>query len=179
MKNLLVIVPLIIGMLTFTSSNLKAQSFQEGDIVVDAGIGLGHTYSFGGFGTGLGLGLPFGAGVEYGVTKLNVGTIGVGGNFGYVGGDVLNILYIGARGSYHFNELLELENEKLDLYGGITLLYRNISWDFGGTFNTPGDSGIVPGFHVGGRYYFSDNIGGYAELGNNWAWLNIGVVFKL
>ncbi|MDZ7719458.1 MAG: hypothetical protein U5K72_11640 [Balneolaceae bacterium] len=180
MKKLLTVGILVIGLVFLSNTNLHAQSFQKGDFVIDAGIGLGNTYSYGGIGTGLGLGIPFGAGAEYGIVDLETGSIGVGGSVGYSAGDVIDILYIGAKGSYHFNELLELEDEKIDLYGGVTLLYRNISWDYDGFgFSVPGDSGIVPGFHIGGRYYFADNIGGYAELGNNWAWLNLGVVFKL
>ena len=171
MKKLLTVGTLVIGLILYSGTNANAQSFQEGDFVINGGIGLGYTYS-----VAAGLGLPLGGGVEYGIVDLESGSSGVGGTVGYVGGDFFNILYIGAKGSYHFNELLEVENDDLDLYGGISILYRNFNisgtrYDFG--------SGIVPGFHVGTRYYFSDNVGGYAELGNSFAWLNLGVVFKL
>jgi hypothetical protein len=141
MKKLLTVGIIVIGLFVYSATSANAQSFQEGDIVINGGIGLGYTYS-----TVAGLGLPFGGGLEYGVADLETGSIGVGGQVGYVGGDSFNILYIGAKGSYHFNELLEVENDDLDVYGGISIFYRN--------FNTTGTrddfgSGIVPGFHVG------------------------------
>lgn len=184
MKKLLTYGWLILGFTLFSVYSANAQDttatsspFQEGDLVINAGIGLGATYST--FGGGGGLGLPLGAGAEYGVADLETGIIGVGGDFGFISGSGVNVLYIGAKGSYHFNELLELGNNALDLYGGLGLYYRNYSFSGpAGTFGNIG-SGIVPAFHLGARYYFTEQLGAYAELGNNWGWLNIGVAFKL
>lgn len=141
-------------------------AFQESDLVINAGIGLGSTFTYSG---SL---VPFGASVEYGVTDA----IGVGGWVGYGSGNGLNVLYIGARGSYHFNELLNLENDMLDLYAGLSLYYRNFNVT-GINFNV--GSGVQLGFHIGGRYYFSDSFGVFAELGNGLGWLTAGVAFKL
>ena len=165
-----IIATILFGFFMLFNLNLNAQTFQEGDAVINGGIGLGTTYTWAG-----GLGIPLGAGFEYGVTDLETGSIGVGGDIGYVSGGSLSILYIGGKGSYHFNDLLEVENENLDLYGGLGIYYRNFS--FSGTGSTFA-SGLVASFHVGTRYYFTDNFGGYAELGNNWAWLNLGVTYK-
>lgn len=160
----------LMGFLLF-NPNAQAQgdgyAFQEGDLVLNAGIGLGTTFTFAGT-----LGLPFGAGVEYGVTDA----IGVGGFVGYASGGGLSVFYIGAKGSYHFNELLNLDNDQLDLYGGLSIYYRNFSVT---GINFGIGSGIQPGFHIGGRYYFSETFGAYAELGNSYGWLTAGVVFKL
>lgn len=38
--------------------------------------------------------------------------------------------------------------------------------------------GVAYGLHVGGRYYFTDQIGAYAELGYGIALLNIGLTAK-
>lgn len=171
MKKLLTYGCLILGMVFFSNSNTLAQSFQEGDAVINGGIGVGTTYSW-----GAGLGLPIGGGIEYGITDLDVGSIGVGGDVGVVSGSGLTILYIGGKGSYHFNDLFEVENDDLDIYGGLGIYYRN--FNYSGS-NSSFGSGMVASFHAGTRYYFSDNIGGYAEIGNNWAWLNAGVIFKL
>lgn len=173
MKKLLTVGLLVLGLTLYTSTNLSAQSFEEGDLVINAGIGLGSVYGWTGTGS---LGLPIGAGVEYGVADLETGSIGVGGDFGFVSSSFVTVYTFGARGSYYFNDLFELENEKVDLYGGLGLYYRAWSWS-GNTFS--GFGGITAAFHAGGRYYFADNIGGYAELGNNWGWLNVGIVFKL
>lgn len=173
MKKLLTVAILVIGLALYTGTNANAQSFSEGDLVLNAGIGLGSVYGWTGTGS---LGLPIGAGVEYGVADLETGSIGVGGDFGFVSSSFVTVYTFGARGSYYFNELLEIENEKVDLYGGLGLYYRAWSWS-GTTFS--GFGGITAAFHAGGRYYFAENIGGYAELGNNWGWLNVGLVFKL
>ena len=157
--------------LTFLiQSTVSAQSFQKSDIVINAGIGVGSTYSWSG------LSMPLGGGLEYGITNLEIGTIGVGGDLGFISGSGLTITYLGAKGSFHFNELLKTNNDDLDLYGGLGLYYRNFSYS--GLASSFGND-VFAAFHVGGRYYFSDNIGGYAELGNNWGWLNAGLVFRL
>lgn len=156
--------------LVFTT-NTQAQNFQEGDFLINAGIGLGTTFAtYGG-----GFGLPLGGGVEYGITDLETGSIGIGGDVGYVGGSGVSMTTFGVRGSYYLTEVFDVDNEKLDLYAGLGIYYRNFSFsDFGNW-----GSGVYPAFHAGGRYYFADNIGGFAELGNNWGWLNVGLVIKL
>lgn len=180
MNKLVKLVCILVGVFLATNINASAQTveadpelnnnFKKGDMVINAGIGLGSTYTWGG------LSMPLGGGLEYGVTDLEVGSIGVGGDLGFISGSGLTITYIGAKGSYHFNEMLELENDDLDVYGGLGLYYRHFNYSgIGSSFG----SGVMAGFHVGSRYYFADNIGGYAELGNNWGWLNIGVVFKM
>lgn len=152
------------------SPDSKAQtntSFQEGDLVLNAGIGLGYTFSW----AAGGLGLPLGAGLEYGVKDA----IGVGGDFGFVSGGGVTMFMIGAKGSYHFNEVFNIEDNKWDVYGGLGLYYRSFS--FSGVISSLG-SGIYPAFHAGARYYFSDNFGVHAELGNTVGWLRAGVAFK-
>lgn len=153
-------------------SQAQGQAFQEKDLVLHGGVGLGSTFSLGLLG---GFALPVGVGAEYGVASLEKGVIGVGGEFGYVGYNNFSISLFGARGSYHFAELLELEEDKLDLYGGVGLYYRSFNFQGTSFFN----SGLVLSFHAGGRYYFTENFGAYGELGNNWAWLNLGVVYKI
>lgn len=169
MKKLITTTILFTGLVFFSISTISAQSFQKDDVIINAGIGLGGTYSWSG------LGLPLGGGVEFGVSDLDVGSIGVGGDIGFVSGSGLTITYIGGRASYHFNELFELENDDLDIYGGLGIYYRNFSYSGNQTFG----SGMLASFHAGTRYYLSDNVGIYGELGNNWGWLNIGAIFKL
>lgn len=168
----LIIGSIFLGILFFMNYNAAAQSFQEGDAVINGGLGLGTTYSW-----GAGLGIPLGAGLEYGVSDLDVGSIGVGGDFGFISGSGVTIMYIGGKGSYHFNDLFEIENDDLDVYGGLGIYYRTFNWD-SDIIGASSDD-VVAGFHIGTRYYFADNIGGYAELGNNWAWLNVGIHVKL
>src|SRR5680860_481534 len=130
MKNLYIILIVLSGLLYF-SQDISAQegyAFQQGDVVINAGIGLGTTFAF----TGT-LGLPFGGGVEYGITDA----IGVGGDIGFLSGNNINVLYITAKGSYHFNELLNIEDNKWDIYGGLSLHYRNFSFSIA-NYKAPG-----------------------------------------
>lgn len=179
MKRLITSVFIFCGLILCSSLSAFAQDeidepnpiFQEGDIVINAGFGLGTTYSW----SSGSLGLPVGAGIEYGITNLETGSIGVGGDFGIVSGDNLTITYLGLKGAYHLSEVLEIDNDKLDIYAGLGLYYRDFNYSGGSSFNT----GIYAGYHAGARYYVSENIGVYAEIGNNWGWLNIGGVFAL
>lgn len=167
MKNKIFTMGLFLAVVLLSGQGIHAQNaFNKGDVVINAGIGLGNTFSFGG------LGLPLGAGVEYGVTD----DIGVSLDGGFVSGTGITATYIGARGSYHLNRVLELNGDEFDFYAGLGLYYRSFSIDgIGFTLS----SGAVAAFHAGGRYYFSDNFGVQAELGNSYGWMKLGVVYKL
>jgi len=176
----LIILGLLIVTTTVTAQNDATQEeqqdmelmFQEGSIVVNAGIGIAPTYSWGGGN----LGIPFGGGVEYGVTKLEKGVIGVGADFGIASNSNLTITYLGLKGAYHLNEIVEIENEKLDLYAGLGIYYRNFNYSGSNSYNF--STGGYAGYFAGARYYFTENAGVYAEVGNNWGWLNLGGVFS-
>lgn len=176
MKKLLVIIfatALLFGTSSFTNYAFAQDEggIQEGDIVINGGIGFGTTFSTG----GVGFGLPVGVGFEYGVAELETGSIGVGADFGISSGSGITMTTYGARASYYLNDVIDIENPDLDVYAGLGLYYRNFSVS-GSSFNW--GSGVYGAFHAGARYYFADNIGAYAELGNNWGWLNAGVSIK-
>jgi hypothetical protein len=78
-----------------------------------------------------------------------------------------NAFYFGFPGSYHFNELLDLNTPEFDLYAGINLGFRNFAWredTLNGLGNVYG-SGVFAGLFVGSRYYFQNNFGAFGELG--------------
>ena len=82
--------------------------------------------------------------------------------------------YFGARGSYHFNRLFDLNSDKLDLYAGAGLGYRGYSNDYRDSYLP-----ILPSGFVGGRFYFSDSFGGFVELGyTGLSYSKIGLSFK-
>lgn len=138
--------------------------------------------------TGVG---PLHAKYEYAVSDK----VGVGVSVGYVsfadeytqnsGGptykykDAITSLGILARFNYHFGG-----NDKVDPYVGIGAGYNN--WSLKTTTNDPdgtGNSITIPikvGFEggVGVRYYFTPNIGAYAELGYGKSILQGGLAFK-
>lgn len=161
-------------LVALTTTKLFAQNgaFSKGDKLLNIGIGVNSFYDGG---------IPFGASFEKGITN----NISVGLNADYLSSDYASLkftaFYFSARASYHVNDLLKIESEKYDVYGGPTLGYRSFSWK--DTDQNLGDnygSGLFLGLYVGGRYYFNDKIGLFAEVGfigstNG----RIGVAFKL
>lgn len=157
----------------FTHTDANAQ-YQKGDNLLNVGIGLGVlTYG----------GLPIGGSFEHGITK----DISVGAFFDYLSwSDTYfgskyswRTLYFGARGSYHVNELLALDNDKLDIYGGAGLGFQtSSSGDALGTGYVGRSNNLFLNFHAGARYYFSNNLGGFAELGYGVATLKLGLALK-
>lgn len=152
-------------------------AFKNGDKLLNLGIGINSYYSGG---------IPFGASLEFGVTDA----ISVGGNVDYLSsnykgefGFKFTALYFGARVNYHFNELLKIESDKVDVYGGLTLGYRSFSFkdrsDDGIGLGKSYGSGVYLGGLVGGKYYFTNNIGAFVELGAIGSTnARVGVAFK-
>ncbi len=161
--------------LLFNDTAIYAQSFEKGDINIGGGVGIG---------TRLGGGLPIGVHAEYGITDaISVGGYAAFASYdsGILGADwKWTYTIIGARGSYHFNELLSLP-DNFDLYGGVGLYNYSVTVKTSGGDKYTGNigDGFKFGVHAGARYYFSDNIGIYADLGNEISYLQLGVTFKL
>jgi len=174
--------------LALTVPAVNAQLFDEGDIILSFGLGLGSTY------------YPLGS--HYKTTippvfvtgdyclreDLGPGNLGVGGYLGFSGyrwdesfSDYwikYNTFIIGARGTYHFVDLVD----KLDLYGGLLLgaeivSHRdNFDLDYYDNYNS---SGVAYSLFAGARYFFTDNIAVMGELGYGIAVLSFGISFKL
>lgn len=176
--------------LALPSASSKAQLFDQGDMVLSAGIGLGSVYY-----TGLYYKTtipPIWVAGDYCLReKLGPGNLGVGGYLGYSAykWEYSNILgdygwkystfIIAGRGTYHFTDLVD----NLDLYGGMLLGAKIVtSKEFGDTFGanySASGSGVAYSFFAGARYMFSPNFGATAELGYGIAYLSLGVSFKL
>lgn len=170
---------LVIGLLAGTQSFAQ---YAKGDKLLNAGIGLSSYY---------GGGLPIGASFEVGVTdEISVGAqidyYSWSYNYGYLG---LNDRYrytfipVAVRGSYHVNKLLNLNNDKVDLYGGLALGYYISSFSYNGAspgyvYDNSYGNRVLFGLHLGGRYYFKPNLGAFAELGYGVSALKLGVTFK-
>jgi len=150
-------------------------SHNPGDIVLQIGVGWGY---YGVYGIGV---PPITVVGEYGITdNISVGGMIGYNNWGYSYG-TYNItshnIMLGVRGNWHFNDLIHVKN--LDLYAGIALgayVYvttSNIAYYTGGT-----TAGFLWNFQVGARYYFTQNIGVWLELGYGYSVVSGGVVFK-
>jgi len=174
MKKIQLVFVLVIALL---AGNTAFAQYKKGDKLLNLGIGLNSYY---------GGGLPLGGSFEVGVTdEISVGAQADfytwGRNFGGYKWRY-TFLPIAVRGSYHANKLLNLNNDKLDLYGGAQLGYYISSFSdnsgFTGLYDNSYGNRVLFGLHIGGRYYFKPNLGGFAELGYGVASLKVGVAFK-
>jgi hypothetical protein len=169
----------IIFLLTLVSAGQSfGQTFKNGDKLLNAGVGLAAYY---------GGGFPIGASFEVGITdEISVGAQIDYYSWTYGFSSIYNPRYtfipIAVRGSYHVNELLNLGNDKLDLYGGAALGYYISSYSdntgYTGLYNNGYGGRLLFNIHAGGRYYFKENLGAFAELGYGVAALKVGVTFK-
>jgi hypothetical protein len=163
---------LVLGLFASTQSFAQL-AVDKGTKFINLGIGVG------GYGYFNGSGLGLNAAADFGVAP----NITVGGVIGYRGyGSGVTSFDIGARGSYHFNQLLNLTTDKADLYAGIGLSYYRLS--YGDTYLrsigiSDSYSTVYVPIHVGGRYFFTETLGGFAELGSSLATLKLGITFKL
>lgn len=174
MKKKIVIIGFVMPLCMLVQTTIQAQDI-KGNNYINAGIGVG---TFGFSGTG---GLPITVSFEHGFTDK----ISAGLGFGFVQRKFTEsykytYLVFGARGSYHFNELLNIQNNKLDTYGGASLFYRHfkLNYDDQNVYKTSGGA-IGLGIHIGGRYFFSERVGGFAELGYGISPLQLGISFGL
>ncbi|WP_421829373.1 hypothetical protein [Larkinella sp.] len=170
LSSLLVMSLLLVGTQSFAQ-------YQKGDKLLNAGIGLSSYY---------GGGLPIGASFEVGITdEISVGAQLDFYTWGYNFGGYkwrYTFVPVAVRGSYHVNELLNLNNDKLDLYGGLALGYYISSFKdnsgYSGFYDNAYGNQVLFGIHLGGRYYFKPNLGAFAEVGYGVSALKLGVAFK-
>lgn len=176
-----IVASLLIASTGVFSQEINSSGFEnvKGKNFLNAGIGLG---SFGLSGAG---GLPITASFEHGFTK----NISAGINAGLIKRSFATdwkytYLLLGVRGSYHLNEVLKIGNPDLDVYAGAGLTYRRYKIKYGSDLNedyygkaSGGDMTI--NIHAGGRYFFTQGIGAFAEIGYGISPLQIGVTIKL
>ncbi|WP_250252680.1 DUF6646 family protein [Chryseobacterium sp. Marseille-Q3244] len=99
---------------------------------------------------------------DYGLNKLISVGAGLNGYFSnYKNNDKNNRVFVFGRLNFHLQEALNLP-PKLDIYPGVDV--GVVGKDFG------------IGAHIGARYFFTERIGVFAEVGNNGS---LGVSFNL
>jgi len=158
---------------------LQAQNtFAKGDKVVNLGIGVGRSYSAG-YKSSI---LPISGSFEYGVKDHlfdDKSSLGVGAYLGYAQ-DKLSLIdnswkvshtIVGVRGGLHYQLV-----DKLDTYAGLMLGYNVVSVSSSGSGIS--GSGFDWSIYVGGRYYFTESIGAFAEIGYGIAAVQLGVALK-
>jgi hypothetical protein len=156
---------LISGLLLFVLVS-NAQPIEEGELQINAGVGLST------------FGLPVYVGAEFGVAE----NFSAGGELSYrkygrYSGYNPSITTIAALGNYHVNELLEIPSE-WDLYGGLTLGYA--IWSSGTSVYRVRGSGVYLVGQIGGRYFVSENFAINLEFGGGtYSGGKLGVTLKL
>jgi len=138
-------------MIVFFGTAANAQAYTgKGDQKIQLGL------SAWGYGTGV-------TGTyDYGLNKLVSVGAGLNAYFGdYKDNDKDNRVFVFGRVNFHLNEALDLPS-KWDIYPGVDV--GVLGKDFG------------IGAHIGARYFFTEKVGVFAEVGNNGS---IGVSFNL
>jgi hypothetical protein len=183
MKRLLVLV--IVAMLSLPVLRAQESTLELGDKVVGVGIGFGSSLYSGAY---YSMGMPpISVFYEQAIVDdiLEKGVIGVGGTMGYTSfkyrysswGYNLSTFFIGGSGAFHYPFV-----DKLDTYAGVTLGLRFIFqndygdpiYDYGGS-----STGFQFAGFIGARYYFTDNIAAFLQLGYGIAYVNLGISIKL
>lgn len=138
-------------MVIFCGATANAQAYTgKGDQKIQLGL------SAWGYGTGV-------TGTyDYGLNKLVSVGAGLNAYFGdYKDNDKDNRIFVFGRVNFHLQEALDLP-AKWDIYPGVDV--GVLGKDFG------------IGAHIGARYFFTEKVGVFAEVGNNGS---IGVSFNL
>ncbi|MEM9144339.1 MAG: hypothetical protein AAGA86_15220 [Bacteroidota bacterium] len=158
----------------------KAQEFEVGTNVINAGIGFGGYYGFS-IGSGVSESPVFSVSYERGIWDIpGPGVVSLGGFFGRktfefddAFGNDLNWSYttIGFRGAYHYTGL---EVENLDVYGGVMVHYDIFSGDDFDDY----DSRPSATPFVGARWFFGDSFAAFAEGSYGVAFLTLGASFR-
>jgi hypothetical protein len=175
--------------LSFSSSEIKAQSFELGDFDLNAQIGFGSAWYYGSY---YHMGLPFisVAGDFALKDEWGPGVFGIGGIIGistvktkysYIGGDYgykYTNFSIVPRATYHYQWV-----DKLDTYAGVaTGITIRSGKEYGDyVLGITDDSGVrfVITAFAGAKYYLTDNFSVMAEIYvYDLAFFNIGVGFK-
>ncbi len=180
--------------LFFNTLQSNAQAFEKGNSVLSVGLGLGGTfgsYSYSSQTPGISLQFEHGMWDAGGPGVISLGGyVGVksytynGVGYNYTWSYKWNYTVIGIRSAYHYNGIT---NKKTDLYGGVMLSYNILNFKY--TTSDPYydylysnvSYGSTVGFtlYIGARYFFSERVAGFAELGYGISYLTIGAAFKL
>jgi hypothetical protein len=165
-----------VALVAVSAQGSSAQGFTQGYLDIGPTIGLG----------GIGdAGIALGARLEKGIKPLESlggGMLGIQAGFDYYSYDFgfggnLTYIPIGVTANYHF----KLSDQKFDPFVGLGLGFEIVTCDFpGSTFGCDVyDSGIYFIGRAGARYFFSDKMAFYGDLGAGAATISLGIMFKL
>jgi hypothetical protein len=196
MKKLLLSLAFLCG-ISFFGSAVQAQTYGIGTNVVNLGVGFGYSRSYYSGLYGSSSTTPvLNASFEHGMKELGPGTFGIGAAFSYQGSkwsyndsygdqykETWKTMFFGIRGTWHPDFLV---TDKYDVYGGVLIGYYHYGYTYTATgpyasqynYSNPSNGAVGFGAFVGGRYYFTNSIGAFAEIGYDISYLKIGLSFK-
>lgn len=183
-----------IAFLFLLINKANAQTYEVGNNVLSLGVGLGSSLGYTNSTQSPALSIQF----ERGITELgSSGVLSIGGYFGvknykydysyfgYSFSQKWNYTLIGLRGAYHFTGL---DVDKVDLYGGVMLGYYILTYKYTDNdpthddnfYNSNQNFKSTAGFSLygGARYFFTEKIGAFLELGYGISYLNLGLAIK-
>lgn len=140
-------------------------AFSKNDKLLNVGVGLSSYY----YGNPIGLSYEVGINEDFSVGgQIDYNSGSYDDYYGYNSRYRYSAYYVGARGSYHFNRILRLNENKIDLYAGLGLGYQSFRWN--DSYNGSGygydyGSGLFLNYFIGGKYYFTNKVGAFLELG--------------
>jgi len=159
-------------------------AFKDGDLALQAGLGLHPAGTYGDM-----VVPPLFVGVDWAHSIADL-PLSFGGIFGYAHSEEkfssfgydwtfsYNYYIVGARAAYH----ADLGVKNLDSYAGLMLGYNFVSAKIeGDTFGDVSADGnyLLFGGYLGARYFFTDNLAAFCELGFGIGILSFGATFVL
>lgn len=168
----------------------KAQNvFEKNGVVLSAGVGIGTAVD-----VGRTVVPPLSFQGEYGILDHlfdDRSALGVGGYIGFAGGrktyasygynqfsQRINAVMIGARGTFHYQFVKNLDTYAGIMLGGTIANTRNEGvWTLGGV--PPRHGGFLFDVFIGARYYIIPKLAVYGEFGFGVAYFNLGVAFRI
>jgi hypothetical protein len=166
------------SLMLMTAREASAQAeIDKGNVLLNGGFGFGYYYAGGVpilFSAEFALNDAISIGPYLGFTTWRQSYFGYKYSYTFID--------FGARGSYHLNKHLNLNTDKLDLYGGVMLGYRVSSYNYDGPgvdYDDSYPSSVTGGLFAGARWYFTDRFSANAELGYGVAPLYLGISFKI
>ncbi len=183
MKSTILTVLCLAFLLLAHEDSFAQNDYNKGTVVINPGLGLGYWYGgSGGFAVGFTVNAEFSITEEIAVGPYFAFTSksynyngGIGGDYSYTYVD------FGARGSYHFAKLLQVNNDKFDPYAGAFIGYVSASGNadpiYGGYYGSY-SSGLRGGIFAGARWFFSDKFAAFGEVGVGLYPIVLGVTFK-
>ncbi len=155
----------------FLASNIQAQSFDRGDVLLTGGIGAGH-YGYH-VGPGYrGFGLPVVLNVDIGIHDY----VSLGPYVGALFKDASSAIGFGGRGSFHFWQLID-NHVSGDLRGDIFDIYASAY--AGGEVSRYYNDRFRAGGILGARWFFAQNLALTVEFGGPMSYFMVGMTFKL